>query len=70
MVMPIIAYDKIRPLRLAKGLRQADVAMELGISRPTYLLMERGLKEPTISQLYTLARLLGVEPAELCSALR
>ncbi len=64
--MPIIAYGKIKPLRQAKGLNQAEIAAELGISRPTYVLMEQGDKEPTITQLYTLARLLGTEPGELC----
>lgn len=70
MTMPIIAYDQLKPLRLAKGLRQADMATELGISRPTYVQMERGNKEPTLSQLYTLARLLGVPPASLCPVLK
>lgn len=69
MVMPIIAYGKIKPLRQAKGLNQAEIAAELGISRPTYVLLEQGEKEPTLTQLYTLARLLGVEPNELCTDL-
>lgn len=69
MTMPIIAYGKIKPLRQAKGLNQADIAAELGISRPTYVLIEQGAKEPTLTQLYTLSRLLGVEPGELCSNL-
>lgn len=70
MAMPIINYDQIKPLRQAKGLRQADVAIELGVSRPTYNLIETGQKEPTITQLYTLARILGVPPSTLCSALQ
>jgi putative transcriptional regulator len=69
MVMPIIAYGKLKPLRQAKGLNQAEIAAELGISRPTYVLMEQGGKEPTLTQLYTLSRLLGVEPDELCANL-
>jgi transcriptional regulator with XRE-family HTH domain len=69
MMMPIFAYEKIKPLRQAKGLNQAEIAAELGISRPTFVLMEQGAKEPTLSQLYTLARLLGVEADELCANL-
>jgi transcriptional regulator with XRE-family HTH domain len=65
MIMPVLLYGKIKPLRQSKGLKQADLAAELGISRPTYVLMERGQKEPTLSQLYTLARLLGVDPGSL-----
>ncbi len=64
--MPIFAYGKVKPLRQAKGLSQSEIAAELGISRPTYILIEQGGKEPTISQLYTLARLLGLEIGELC----
>lgn len=69
MTMPIFAYQKIKPLRQAKQLSQVEIAAELGISRPTFVLMETGEKEPTLSQLYTLARLLGVEPEELCTNL-
>lgn len=58
--MPFFAHTKIKPLRQAKGLNQAEIAAELGVSRPTYVLIEQGEKEPTISQLFTLARLLGV----------
>lgn len=67
--MPIFAYTKVKPLRQAKGFNQSEIAAELGISRPTYVLMEQGGKEPTITQLYTLSRLLGVEPGELCANL-
>lgn len=64
--MPVFAYTKLKPLRQSKGLNQAEIAAELGISRPTYVLMEQGEKEPTLSQLYTLSRLLGVNAGELC----
>jgi transcriptional regulator with XRE-family HTH domain len=69
MVMPVFAFGKVKPLRQAKGLNQAEMAAELGMSRPTFVLLEQGQKEPTLSQLYTLSRLLGVEVGELCSNL-
>lgn len=69
MAMPVFAYGKLRPLRQAKGLTQGEIATELGISRPTYVLMEQGQREPTLSQLYTLSRLLGVDISELGSNL-
>ncbi len=69
MAMPIFAYGKVKPLRQAKGLNQSEIAAELGISRPTYVLMEQGEREPTLTQLYTLARLLGVDAGELCANL-
>lgn len=70
MAMPIIEYAKIRPLRLSKGLGQEAMAMELGVSRPTYVLIESGKKEPTLSQIYVMARLLGVKPSVLCQSLK
>jgi len=69
MAIPIFAYEKLKPLRQAKALTQTEIAAELGISRPTYVLMERGGKEPSLSQLYTLARLFGVNADELCANL-
>ncbi len=69
MAMPIFAYGKLKPLRQTRGLNQSEIAAELGISRPTYVLMEQGEKEPTLTQLYTLARLLGVDADELCANL-
>ncbi len=65
MAIPVFAYGKLRPLRQARGLNQGEIAAELGISRPTYVLMEQGEREPTLSQLHTLGRLLGVGIAEL-----
>lgn len=64
--MPIFIYSKVKPLRQTRGLKQSEIAAELGVSRPTYVLIENGGKEPTLSQLYTLARLLGVSAGELC----
>lgn len=69
MAMPFFAHSKIKPLRRAKGVTQSELAAELGISRPTYVLIEQGEREPTISQLHILARLLGVEVDELGSDL-
>ncbi len=66
MAIPIFVHAKLRPLRQAKGLSQGEIAAELGVSRPTYMLIEQGAKEPTLTQLYTLSRLLGVDPGELC----
>jgi len=69
MAVPLFAYSKLRPLRQARGLNQGELAAELGISRPTYVLMEQGQREPTLSQLFTMARLLGVKIDDLGSDL-
>jgi transcriptional regulator with XRE-family HTH domain len=44
--------------RKALGLSQTEVASELGISRPTYVLIEKGTKKPTSEQKAILARIL------------
>lgn len=67
--MPFFAHTRIKPLRQAKGLTQAELAAELGVSRPTYVLIEQGERELTISQLHILARLLGVGVDEMGSNL-
>lgn len=57
--------ERIHKLRLERGLSQADVAKALGISRPSYIDVERGKKELTLSQFRVLVNLLRVSPEEL-----
>lgn len=56
IVMTTWIYTK----RKALGLSQEDVASTLGISRPTYIQMEKGLRKPTPSQKAILSRVLDV----------
>lgn len=42
-------------LRQQHGITQEDMAKKLGVSRPTYIQIERGEKEPTFSQMQTIA---------------
>ena len=55
----------IYKLRKQQGLSQGQVAKDLGISRPSYVNLEKGKKELTLSQLETLATLFKVSPQEL-----
>ena len=57
--------EKIRALREAKGLSQAELAEALGLDQTTVSAWERGVSEPTVFNLRRLADLLGVEPGEL-----
>lgn len=50
----------IRQLRKKNGLTQDFLASELGISRPTYLLIEQGKRDLTISEARKLAAIFGV----------
>ncbi len=40
----------LKQIRQKQGITQAEMAERLGVSRPTYIQIERGKKEPTISQ--------------------
>lgn len=50
----------INSLRKERNLSQGFLAQELGISRPSYLLIEQGKKELTISEAQKLAGIFGV----------
>jgi len=50
--------ERIKGRRLACGMSQEVVASELGISRPSYIAIEQGSKELTLSQLEKLANIL------------
>lgn len=51
-----ILGKNLRELRLARGLKQDDVANALGIPAPTYSSWERGRTEPSIDGILSLAR--------------
>ena len=63
--MDIALAERICRLRNERGLSQADVASSLGMSRPSYINIEKGKKELTLSQLKVLASLLSIAPEEL-----
>lgn len=50
----------IHDRRKATGLSQSQVAETLGISRPTYIQLEKGLRKPTPNQKAILSQLFGV----------
>lgn len=57
--------ERIRRLRNERGLSQAEVASNLGISRPSYIEIEKGKKELKLSQLMMLASMLRIPAEEL-----
>lgn len=50
----------IQSKRKMAGLSQSDVAQSLGISRPTYTKLEKGLRKPTGEQKDLLSRIFGM----------
>ena len=57
--------ERIKERRLASGISQEVVASELGISRPSYIAIEQGSKELTLSQLEKLANVLRTSISNL-----
>ena len=57
--------NSIAMIRRMRGLTQAYVAKEIGISRPKYIDVEKGLKELTVSQVEKLKQVLDVEFEDL-----
>lgn len=53
----------IKELRRARGLRQEDLAQQLGVSRQTVVAMENNKYDPTLALAMKVARLLG-QPVE------
>lgn len=56
---------RIKQRRLARGISQEVVASELGTSRPSYIAIEQGSKELTLSQLEKLANILRTSVSDL-----
>jgi len=53
-------HNAIERARLARGFTQEQVAHALGVSRPTYMKIESGKKELTVSQAKTLSSMLRI----------
>ena len=52
----------VRQLRLAKGIQQKELAIEIGVSNATVSDWEHGRKNPSGERLRRLAEFFGVEP--------
>ena len=58
-------YQNIERLRKERKITQEQMAKMLGLSRPTYINMENGEREPSVSELERLAAIFGVSASEL-----
>lgn len=57
--------ERIRRLRLTKGLSQQNMAFELGLSPSAYSNIERGVADVNISRLQQIATVFGVDVVAL-----
>jgi len=55
----------LRDVRTKAGLSQERLALNAGLDRTYISLLERGLRQPTLSTLFQLAEILEVAPATL-----
>ncbi|MDE6492303.1 MAG: helix-turn-helix domain-containing protein, partial [Lactobacillus sp.] len=65
--MVSMVYQNIVRMRKARKLTQTEVAEQLGVSRPTYISIEKGQRDPSVSELERIAAIFGVSASELLS---
>jgi transcriptional regulator with XRE-family HTH domain len=58
-------YKKIKELRQKRGFSQSYMAKELNISRPTYIQIEKGVKDLNTSEIKKCADIFGISPETL-----
>lgn len=58
----------LRHLRTKAGLSQESLALEAGLDRTFISLLERGLRQPTLTTLFTLVHTLNTKPSKLIAA--
>lgn len=64
--MIIQVFGKVlRELRVSKGVSQEKLAEYCDLDRTYISLLERGLRQPTISTIFKLAKALKVTPADI-----
>jgi transcriptional regulator with XRE-family HTH domain len=57
--------DVLREARTAKGFSQKKLALERGLDRTYIALLERGLRQPTLTTLFLLSGVLQTAPSRL-----
>lgn len=57
----------LRQLRTEKGLSQERLALDGGLDRTFISLLERGLRQPSLTTLLQLSNVLGIKASEIIS---
>ena len=60
MVRPTRLTNSLRELRTERGITQADLAAQLGMTRQTVIAIEGGKYSPSLEVAFQIARVLGV----------
>ena len=56
-----MANIRLKPLRLARGYTQSEMAEKLGVTPSAYAMYERGEREPGVDNLIKIASILNVD---------
>lgn len=62
--------EALRQMRVSRGISQQELALESELDRTYISLLERGLRQPTITTLMGLSDALGIDPALLIKQTR
>lgn len=60
MVKPTRVTNSIRAVREARGMTQAELARQIGVTRQTLIAIEQGRYSPTLELAFLIARAFGV----------
>ena len=61
--------EVLKDLRVKSGLSQESLAYESDLDRSFISMLERGLKQPTLTTLFTLCKALNVKPSEVIKSI-
>jgi transcriptional regulator with XRE-family HTH domain len=61
--------DLLKELRSKKGLTQNEFAKRCSLDRTFISMLERGLRQPTITTLFKIAKVLDVSPSSIVKQL-
>jgi putative transcriptional regulator len=60
MVKPTKVTNSIRSVREARGITQAELARQVGVTRQTLIAIEQGRYSPTLELAFQISRVFGV----------
>ena len=60
MVKPTRLTNSLRDLRTERGVTQADLATQIGVTRQTVIAIELGKYSPSLEMAFQISRVLGV----------
>lgn len=63
--IPVAFGEVLRECRAKAGFSQEELALKADLDRTYISLLERGLRQPTLETLFTLAGVLGIAPGTM-----